>query len=83
VLHKATLSPEDVEERTGFRLTTPLRTLLDVAAGGTSQEQLEKAVSEALRRGLVRKARLIDAARGARHVDRLLRILEDDRVTAN
>jgi hypothetical protein len=83
VFHKAILSPEDVEDRIGFRLTTPFRTLLDVAAGGISQEQLEKAVSEALRRGLVRKARLLDAARGNRHVDRLLKILEDERVTAN
>ena len=82
VLHKAVLPPEDVEERTGFRLTTPLRSLLDVAAGGMSQEQLEKAVAEALRRGLVRKARLIEAARGARPVDRLLRVLEEERVTA-
>jgi hypothetical protein len=82
VLHKAILSPEDVEERTGFRLTTPLRSLLDVAASGISQEQLEKAIVEALRRGLVRKARLIEAARGARQVDRLLRVLEDERVTA-
>jgi predicted transcriptional regulator of viral defense system len=83
VFHKATLSAEDVEERTGFRLTAPLRSLLDVAAGGISQEQLEKAVAEALRRGLVRKARLIEAARGARPVDRLLRILEDERGTAS
>ena len=62
-LHKAVLSPEDVEERTGYRVTTPLRTLLDVAAGEVSQEQLEKAVSEALSRGLVRLAKLLAAAR--------------------
>jgi predicted transcriptional regulator of viral defense system len=56
VLHKAELSPGDIEERIGFRVTTPLRTLLDAATGGISQEELDKAVREALSRGLVRKA---------------------------
>jgi predicted transcriptional regulator of viral defense system len=63
VLHKATLTRPEIEERTGFRLTTPLRTLLDVAVGGVSQEQLDKAVSEALGRGLVRKSKLAEAIR--------------------
>jgi hypothetical protein len=63
VLHKAVLAPEDVEERTGFRVTSPLRTLLDAAAGSVSQEQLEQAVKDALSRGLVRRARLSEALR--------------------
>jgi predicted transcriptional regulator of viral defense system len=37
VIHKAVLLPPDVEERTGFWVTTPLRTLLDVSAGTTSR----------------------------------------------
>lgn len=80
VLHKAALSREDVEERVTFRLTTPLRTLLDVAVGEISQEQLEKAVSEALRRGLVRKIRLIEAAKS---FDRLKPILKDEKATVS
>lgn len=74
VLHKAVLEPEDMEERLGFRVTTPLRTLLDAAAGEVSEEQLEKAVAEAITRGLVRKRRLAQAARkvprlqGPRHL---------------
>jgi predicted transcriptional regulator of viral defense system len=46
VLHKATLAPSDVEIRTGFTVTSALRTLLDAAASETSQEQLTKAVRE-------------------------------------
>ena len=60
-LHKANLDREDIEEREGFRVTTPLRTLLDAAAGDISQEQLEKAVSDALSRGLVRRRKLVEA----------------------
>ena len=55
VLHKSTLAPEDVESRTGFGVTTPLRTLLDVSAGALSQEHLNKALRDALDRGLVRR----------------------------
>ncbi len=72
VLHKATLDRTDVEDRGGFRVTTPLRTLLDAAASGTSQEELRKAVREALGRGLVRKTKLAEMAKGAPHFARLL-----------
>jgi predicted transcriptional regulator of viral defense system len=82
VLHKAVLASEDVEERTGFRVTKPLRTILDVAAGGISQEQLAKAVAEALGRGLVRRATLAQAARQERPWARLRQILEDLHIPA-
>jgi predicted transcriptional regulator of viral defense system len=62
VFHRAALPPADIEERAGFRVTTPLRTLLDAAAGGVSQEELGKAVVEALSRGLVRRKAIEDAA---------------------
>jgi len=61
VLHKATLAPEDVESQTGYRVTTPLRTLLDVADSPLSSEHLNRAVRDALERGLVRR-RSLEAA---------------------
>ncbi len=61
VLHTAKLAPEDVESRTGYQVTTPLCTLLDVAAGPLSQEHLDKAVRDALGRGLVRRRVLTNA----------------------
>lgn len=61
VLHKATLAPDDIEPRRGYQVTTPLRTLLDVADSALSQEHLNKAVSDALERGLVRR-RLLETA---------------------
>ena len=71
VLHKAVLAEGEVEEREGFRVTTPLRTLLDAAAAGISTEQLAKAVKEALARGLVRRAKLTQAVRGRPEFERL------------
>jgi len=57
-LHKHILQTSDIEERDGFRVTTPLRTLVDAATHGISQEQLEKALATALERGLVRRNKL-------------------------
>jgi predicted transcriptional regulator of viral defense system len=76
VLHKAALSTSDIAEGAGFRLTTPLRTLLDVTRGRTSQEQLERAVTEALTRGLVRPSQLAAAVRADSSLQRLAAILE-------
>jgi predicted transcriptional regulator of viral defense system len=61
VVHKAMLGPEDVESRTGYSVTTPLRTLVDVSASALSQEHLDRAVKEALERGLV-PGHLLDSA---------------------
>lgn len=55
ILHKADLADGDVETRDGFAVTTPLRTILDIARSReTSPEHLESAVREAVTRGLVR-----------------------------
>jgi predicted transcriptional regulator of viral defense system len=67
VIHKGLLTDGDVEEWTGFRVTTPLRTLLDASESGVSLEQLVKAIEEALSRGLVRRKVLESAARSSPH----------------
>jgi predicted transcriptional regulator of viral defense system len=78
VLHRDMLPPSDIEERQGFRVTTPLRTLLDAARGAISQEQLEKAVADALGRGLVRRGRLGDAVRADPALRRLGFVLDEE-----
>ena len=55
ILQKADLADGDVEARDGFAVTTPLRTILDIARSReTSPEHLESAVRETVTRGLVR-----------------------------
>jgi len=61
VLHKASFEEGEVRERSGYRLTSPLRTLLDIAVSHVSPEHVEQAVSEALERGLVRRKSLEQA----------------------
>lgn len=77
VLHVAALRDSDVEPRQGWSVTTPRRSILDVAAGEVSQEHIDSAVREAVDRGLVTARRLRSAAdaagdRAALRVERAL-----------
>jgi predicted transcriptional regulator of viral defense system len=64
VLHKARLDTADLEDREGFRITTPLRTLIDAATTkSVSDEQFNKAVADALDKGLIRKSQIASAIR--------------------
>ena len=67
-LHRHRLQRGEVTRRDGVQLTTSVRTLLDVAAAGVSEEQVAQAVQEALQRGLVQRNDLLTAAqsRGGR-----------------
>lgn len=47
------LMPHEVEQREGFRVTTPLRTLIDAARIAVDPERLSAGVWDALRKGLV------------------------------
>jgi len=57
-LHYGDLNEEDVVSRTGFRLTTLTRSLVDVAALAADEDQLARAVEEALAHGTVTRRQL-------------------------
>jgi predicted transcriptional regulator of viral defense system len=85
ILHRAELTPDDVEEHEGFRVTTPLRSLLDVAAGELDLDQLERGIAEALQRGMTTRRRLLERAdefgsRGALRIERALQDVASDGV---
>ncbi len=65
VLHRAELDTAEVEHRLGWAVTTPPRTLLDLAAGELSQELLEGAVRDALERGLISRRALLRMTQAA------------------
>lgn len=58
VLHYADLPDDAVRKHDGYRITTPLRTLLDVAASPLSPEHLQAATTDAFNSGLVRPSEL-------------------------
>lgn len=63
-LHRARLDGRDIEVRECYRVTSPLRTLLDAAATSSiPADELASAVSTAIERGLVRRSALERRAR--------------------
>lgn len=59
VLHHGEVPEADVWQREGFQVTTPLRSVLDVATGDLDLDQLATVVTEALERGLFTRRMLL------------------------
>lgn len=62
VLHHGELSPEDIEDWGGFRITTPVRSVADVAATPIELDQLATVIGDALSRNLFSRRRLREQA---------------------
>lgn len=81
VLHAADLGSDDIEERTGFRVTTPTRTIIDIASQAPDEDQLARAISDGERAGLLKlralrtRAELVDP-RAALYIERALAKVE-------
>lgn len=75
-LHTTTqaLEPSEVMTRKGIRVTAPVRSIIDAAGAGAAPEQIEMAVRQALREGLVtRRALLAQTDRRGGRVAHLVR----------
>lgn len=84
-LHRARLGDGDVETIDGVRVTTALRTLVDVIADDVLSRELQvQAVDEAIRRGLIMR-RQIEAVktstRARQRIDRILKQVPDGDAT--
>lgn len=81
VIHHADLPDEDIVEQAGFRTTTAVRSLVDVAAAGAEEDQLARAIQEAAEAGrltlrqLRTRAELVDV-KGALHIERAIQRIE-------
>lgn len=76
-LHRGRLTPSESARWQGFRVTTPQRTLLDVASEpDMPTEQLALAVHESIERGMVIARRLRETADSRPSAERLLKILD-------
>lgn len=53
ILHHVELPSADVLQRSGFRVTTPVRSIIDVATLDPEEEQLGRAIADAQRSGLL------------------------------
>ncbi|TDE49037.1 hypothetical protein E1295_20685 [Nonomuraea mesophila] len=65
VLHRADLRRDEVEEHEGFRVTKPVRAIVESAADRVGQDLIDSAVAELLDRGAATKGQLLQAAQRA------------------
>lgn len=64
MLHRAIIGGAEIDEREGYRVTVPLGTLTDVAHDGSiGDDELAKAITQDLNRGLVSRAKLEGAVK--------------------
>lgn len=63
VLHRLSLDKSDIEERDGYRVTTPPRALAESIAYGLSTDLARDALDEGTDRGVLDAASVTDAAR--------------------
>jgi predicted transcriptional regulator of viral defense system len=73
------LKPEEITLVNGLRVTTPLRTLLDVTTGGTTPDQVVMAIKQALEREWIKADEFLQAAhtRGPRVAARAEKLLRE------
>jgi predicted transcriptional regulator of viral defense system len=62
VLYRAELLPDEIEDREGFKVTTPLRAITESAAEALDQDMIDSAVAELLQRGEATRGQLVRAA---------------------
>jgi len=66
-VQRARLTRDDLTVRDGIAVTTPARSIIDAAAAGADPAQIQRAVHEALQRGLVAVADLRSEANRSRY----------------
>ncbi len=75
VLHRANLQPTEVEERQGYKLTRPIKTLIDLTRAQTlPEETLRSAFAEASQKGLITQTEI------AQHQSALSGVIDSPRL---
>lgn len=79
VLHKALLQPDEIVMKQGYKVTSPLRTLIDVIEDGVlAEDLLVQAVQDAKKKGLLTKHAIKTTQRyPANIVAKLIRMMEE------
>lgn len=80
-LHHVQLPDSDALQRVGFRVTTPIRSIVDIAAQAPDEDQLARAIDDANCMGLLTFRRLTERAevvdpRAALYIERAIRQIE-------
>lgn len=76
ILHRSFIKDEETAEMEGFRITKPLRTMIDAAEGSLSIEELEKVFRDAIKKGYFVPADVIKISMSAQAKEKMRIILD-------
>jgi len=76
VLHKARVPVGDKEQREGFFVTNPLRTILDSAEADLGLDYLEQAIQEACDKGILRVIDVVSAEMSDKAREKIIMVLK-------
>jgi len=77
VIHRGIISPNDVQKRQGFLITTPLRTIYDEAEGDLSLDHLKQAIRDGLRSGKIMRKDVENPPLSAAAREKIKMIMDD------
>ncbi len=77
LLHKELLLPKEIEQREGFCVTTPLRTIQDMAESPLALDYLEKIIRDAIRRGQANLQNILALRFSKKAREKMRLIIED------
>ena len=79
VLHRVKLQADEIVMKQGYKVTTPLRTLIDVVEDGVlAEDLLVQAVQDAKKKGLITKHAIeINQRYPAKVIAKLLKMMEE------
>lgn len=77
VVHKGKVSPDEKEQREGFFVTTPLRTIIDSADSSISMDYLQQAIKEACDKGMLQIIDIVSAQMSERAKGKITALLKN------
>lgn len=78
ILHQNNLAPSEIDTRKGYRVTTPMRTLVDLfKEGALSQDLLSQSIHEMVDRGLITSLELQKSRKFYPEIVEILEFLND------
>ncbi|MFZ2604009.1 MAG: type IV toxin-antitoxin system AbiEi family antitoxin domain-containing protein [Candidatus Omnitrophota bacterium] len=76
VIHKGMVSADEKEQREGFFVTKPLRTIIDSAEANLSIDYLEQAIKEACDKGMLQIIDIVSAEMSEKAKEKVMLILK-------
>ena len=77
VIHKGKISPDEKEQREGFFVTKPLRTIIDSAESNLSSDYLQQAIKEACDKGMLQIIDIVSAEMTEKAKEKVMMILKN------